>query len=55
MRAQLGDKLRTIGNKVDNPENRSWVNVEFEKFACHEVLFYGIGGRRKVDEENLDK
>ena len=47
--------LRTIDKKVDNPENRSWVNVEFQKFACHEVWLYGIEGRRKVSEENSDK
>ena len=47
--------LRTIGKKVDSPENQSWVNVEFQKFACHEVWLYGVGGIRKVDEENSDK
>ena len=29
--------LKTIDKKVDNPENQSWVNIKFEKFACHEV------------------
>ena len=31
-----------VNNKVDNPENQSWVNVKFEKFAFHEVWLYGI-------------
>ena len=43
--------LRTIDKKVDS---QSWVNVDFQKFACREVL-YGIEGRRKVDEDNSDK
>ena len=47
--------LRTIDKKVNNPENQSWVNVQFQKFACHEVWLYGIEGRRNVDEDNSDK
>ena len=46
--------LRTVDKKVNNPENQSWVNIEFQKFACHEVWLYGTEGR-KVDEENSDK
>ena len=46
------NSLRTIGKKVDNPENHSWVNVEFQKFVCYEVRLYGIEGRRNVDEDN---
>ena len=38
--------LRTVDKKVNNPENQSWVNVQFQKFACHEVWLYGIEGRR---------
>ena len=41
--------------KLDSPVNQSWDNVEFQKFACHEVWLYGTEGRRKVDEENSDK
>ena len=47
--------LRMIDKKVDSPENQSWVNVEFQKFACHEEWLYGIEGRRKVSEKNSDK
>ena len=47
--------LRTIDKKVDNPENQSWVNDEFQTFACHEVWLYGTEGRRKVEEDNSDK
>ena len=41
--------------KVNYPENQSWVNIEFQKFAYHEVWLYGVEGRRKIDEENSDK
>ena len=44
--------LRTTDKKVDNSENQSWVNVEFQTFACQEVWLYAIEGRRKADEEN---
>ena len=47
--------LKTIDKKVNNPENQSWVNVKFQKFACHQVWLYGTKGRRKVNEENSDK
>ena len=41
--------------KVNYPENQSWVNVKFQKFAYHEVWLYGVEGRRKIDKENSDK
>ena len=44
-----------IDKKVDNPKNQSWVNIDIQKFACHEMWLYGTEGRRKVDEENSDK
>jgi len=44
-----------VNKKVENPENQSWVNIKFQKFACHEVWLYGTESRRKVDEESLDK
>ena len=47
--------LRPNDKKVNNPENLPWVNTEFQKFACHQVWLYGTEGRRKVNEENLDK
>ena len=47
--------LRMIDKKVDNPENQSWVNVQFQMCACQEVSLYGTEGRRNVDEENSDK
>ena len=28
--------LRMVDKKVDNPENQSCVNVEFQTFACRE-------------------
>ena len=30
--------MSTTDKKVDNPENQSWVNVDFQKFACHKVI-----------------
>ena len=47
--------LRMIDKKVDNPEDQSWVKVEFQKFACQEVWLYRVEGRRKADEENANK
>ena len=47
--------LRMTDKKVNYPENQSWVNIEFQKFAYHEVWLYGVEGRRKIDEENSDK
>ena len=38
--------LRTADKKVDNQENQSWVNVEFQKSDFHEVCLYGIEGSR---------
>ena len=37
-----------VDKKVDNPENKSWVNVKFQKFACHEVWLYSIKAEEKL-------
>ena len=47
--------LKMIDKKVDNPENQSWDNVQFQRFACQDVSLYCTEGRKKVDEENSDK
>ena len=47
--------MKAVHKNVNSPEDQSWGNIEFEKFACRVVWLYAIQGRRKVDEKNLNK